>query len=35
MKKQTPYVELYEIIEYNHKLEMLFEELEYQYEKFE
>lgn len=33
--KDYPYVELYEIIEYNHKLEMLFEELEYQYEKFE
>lgn len=33
--KDYPYVELYEIIEYNHKLEMLFEELEYQYKKFE
>ena len=33
--KDYPYRELYEIIEYNHKLEMLFEELEYQYENFE
>lgn len=33
--KDYPYTELYELIEYNHKLEMLFEELEYQYEKFE
>lgn len=33
--KNYPYTDLYEIIEYNHKLEILFEELEYQYEKFE